>query len=345
MLKTAHTQNGTRPVHLAGVVKQNVDARDDRFRLRVPAGLTPIPVSVDNRILCSPIEDQGNLGSCTAHSISGLVEANENRRINGTTTPPVRTVSVSSQAIVQKAVVVTTTLTPSWAIDQTKPVTVALDTPSVSADGTSVKLGLGLNLPTPPAPPTPKFTHLSRLFQYYATRKLMGTLNQDSGASIRDAIKAAVQSGCADETLWPYNTANYQSNPPATVWTTASTHKVTSYHAITDGDLPSMKSALASGYLVSFGFVVYDDFMSRQMAVSGLLCRPTATEQQQGGHAVALVGYDDNKVMPDGSKGAFLVRNSWGTNWGQAGYFWMAYNYASDPKLAWDFWVIQSSPL
>ena len=65
------------------------------------------------------------------------------------------------------------------------------------------------------------------------------------------------------------------------------------------------------------------------------------------GHAVALVGYDDNKVMPDGSKGAFLVRNSWGTGWGVqgSGYYFMAYNYVSDTSLCNDFWIIQSAPL
>jgi C1A family cysteine protease len=129
------------------------------------------------------------------------------------------------------------------------------------------------------------------------------------------------------------------------VWSDAANHKVTVYHSIADGDLETMKTIIASGYLVGFGFDVYSAFMTQKMANTGLLCKPTAAEQLEGGHAVCLVGYDDHKVMPDGSVGAFLVRNSWGTAWGIGGYFWMAYNYVGDTSLASDFWCIQSSPV
>jgi C1A family cysteine protease len=110
-----------------------------------------------------------------------------------------------------------------------------------------------------------------------------------------------------------------------------------------------MKSVLAAQYLIEFGFQVYDYFMSADMAAKGLLPVPASSEQLQGGHAVALVGYDDSKVITaaDGaaSKGAFLVRNSWGANWGLSGYFWMAYDYVANTTLCSDFWVIQSAPI
>ncbi len=49
-----------------------------------------------------------------------------------------------------------------------------------------------------------------------------------------------------------------------------------------------------------------------------------------GGHAVCIVGWDDNypasnfNVAPPGN-GAFIVRNSWGPSWGEAGYFYVSY--------------------
>ena len=58
------------------------------------------------------------------------------------------------------------------------------------------------------------------------------------------------------------------------------------------------------------------------------------TEQVLGGHAVLAVGYDDGQQR-------FIVRNSWGQNWGMKGYFTIPYAYLTDRSLASDFWTIQ----
>jgi C1A family cysteine protease len=57
-------------------------------------------------------------------------------------------------------------------------------------------------------------------------------------------------------------------------------------------------------------------------------------EEVIGGHAVCCVGYDQTRR-------AFLVRNSWGPSWGMAGYFWMPFDYLTNPSLASDRWVIR----
>lgn len=179
---------------------------------------------------------------------------------------------------------------------------------------------------------------MSRLFQYYATRTIEGTTSEDSGATIRDTLKAANKYGVLDEKLWPYDINKFTVKPAAALWTQALTHKVTSYHSVADGDLATMKSLIAQGYLVGFGFTVYSYFMTQQMATHGILHLPTKSETVEGGHAVALCGYDD-------AKSAFLVRNSWGPDWGIGGYFYMDYAYVANTSLASDFWVIQASPV
>jgi C1A family cysteine protease len=60
---------------------------------------------------------------------------------------------------------------------------------------------------------------------------------------------------------------------------------------------------------------------------------PGKDESVLGGHCVLAVGYDDATQL-------FKVRNSWGTSWGQAGYFQIPYAYLTNADLADDFWVV-----
>ena len=252
----------TREVRLGDWKRDKVDARD--YKLKSTGVSALLPGFVDNSKKCSVVEDQKNLGSCTAQMLVGMIEYNNIK----------------------------------WA-------------------------------------EKPSRKQVSRLFQYYVTRTIMGTVNEDSGAYIRDTIKAAAQYGSVWESKWKYDVSRFTENPPQKVWDLATTHKIASYHRIDDGDLETMKQTLASGYLIGFGFTVYENFLTQRMATEGMLRYSEVNGPIYGGHAVVLVGYDDSKRM-------FKVRNSWGKEWGLDGYFWMDYDYVVDPNLSNDFWVITS---
>ena len=179
---------------------------------------------------------------------------------------------------------------------------------------------------------TPDFVP-SRLFIYYNERVIERTVATDSGAQIRDGVKAAGTLGVCTETTWPYDIAQFAKKPPAKAFKEALKTKAASYCRVARSPA-QMKGCLASGYPFVFGFTVYDGFESDAVAQTGILNMPASTEKTIGGHAVLAVGYSD----PDQR---FIVRNSWGAKWGQAGYFTMPYGYLMDENLSDDFWTIR----
>ena len=75
-----------------------------------------------------------------------------------------------------------------------------------------------------------------------------------------------------------------------------------------------MKEYLTKGFSLGMGFTVFDSF-EEEAGNGGFVPYPKPTESVQGGHAVTIVGYDEKK----GDGGAFLFKNSWGTDWGERG--------------------------
>jgi C1A family cysteine protease len=173
----------------------------------------------------------------------------------------------------------------------------------------------------------------SRLFIYYNERVIEHTVNEDAGAMIRDGIKSVAKEGAPHETLWPYDIAKFKDKPSAAAYKDALKHPAILYQRLTQ-TLDQLKGCLAAGFPFVFGFTVYESFESQAVAKSGNVAMPKSKEKQIGGHAVLAVGYDDTSKR-------FIVRNSWGTSWGIAGYFTIPYAYLTDTNLADDFWTIK----
>lgn len=234
-----------------------------------------LPKKVDLRESCPPIENQGQIGSCTANAAVGLIEYFER-----------------------------------------------------SAFG--------------------RHTDSSRLFLYKVTRNLMNVTG-DTGAFLRTTMGAMVLFGAPPEEYWPYITGRYDEEPPAFLYAFAQNFQAINYYRYDPPEvdqeqvLSRIKTNLAAALPAMFGFTVYRSIS--QADSSGRIPYPSKKDQQEGGHAVVAVGYDDDLKIknsnPDGSetKGAILIRNSWGTEWGEKGYGWLPYEYVRR-SLAVDWWSV-----
>lgn len=173
----------------------------------------------------------------------------------------------------------------------------------------------------------------SRLFIYFNERDIEGTVNHDSGAEIRDGFKSIAHAGVCPESEWPYRVTKFAQRPTAKCFTDAKKHLAVQYQRITQ-TIAQLKGCLADGFPFVFGFTVYDSFESDAVAQSGVLNLPAKSEKPLGGHAVLCVGYDESSQR-------FLVMNSWGTEWGQKGFFTMPYQYVLNSNLADDIWTLR----
>jgi len=160
---------------------------------------------------------------------------------------------------------------------------------------------------------------LSALWFYYQERVLEGSVGDDSGATMSDGMKVLHEQGAATDVTWPYDISKFDQAPPAEADASAPANKINTVTQL--ASLNDVKAAIAAGKPVSFGFVVYDSF--RKIGKDGKMPDPKSNEGVLGGHAVVAVGYNDKTKY-------LTVRNSWGDAWGDKGYFYMSYKFATD---------------
>lgn len=235
------------------------DFRDLHYRAKVDSP-DQLPKSTDLRGKCSPIVDQGPLGSCTANAMaSGLREY--------------------------------------------------------------LLLASGQ-----------QWTKLSRLYLYWHERQLEGAINEDSGAYIRDGMKVLQKLGVAPEADYPYDVRQFTQTPTAQAEAAASAFRISSYRRV--NDVHDLKAALAERLPVIIGMEVYPGFET--VGANGRVPMPKVREKSLGGHAVLAVGYRDYSKP---GTGVVIVRNSWGTEWGDKGYCYIPYAYFA--KYVTDMWTGQ----
>ena len=176
----------------------------------------------------------------------------------------------------------------------------------------------------------------SRLFIYYNSRVLIEGVDpcEDSGATLRDVCKALSKYHACCEEVWQYLIYKYAEKPCDEAYENADLHQQLLYHAIRQ-DLQVIKLILNEHLPIMVGIQIFDSIYTEEVSNSGTLQMPNFDKDKLlGGHAVIIVGYDDETRR-------FTIMNSWGSTWGDNGYFTIPYEYILNPNLASDFWVLK----
>lgn len=170
----------------------------------------------------------------------------------------------------------------------------------------------------------------SQLWLYYKERVLEHTTRQDAGAMIRDGIKVLAKTGLPPENAWPYEPAKFAKRPSTAANKAAKQELIGEYRRLTG--ISAYLDCLASGSPFVVGITVFDSFESDAVAKTGEVPMPEPTEAMLGGHAICVVGYRED--------GSFIVRNSWGPDFGDHGYVYLPHAYLANIDLATDAWAI-----
>lgn len=170
----------------------------------------------------------------------------------------------------------------------------------------------------------------SPLWLYYKEREMEGSLTVDSGAQIRDGIKIVASLGLASLESWPEDLSKWLECPPDTVNEGAKLQIATEYYRLAG---PSdFKDCLSVGHPIVIGLTLHSSFEGPDVASTGIVPMPVATDTVLGGHCIVIVGYTE--------AGDWICRNSWGPNWGLSGYFILPKAYLDDMNLWADAWMI-----
>lgn len=180
----------------------------------------------------------------------------------------------------------------------------------------------------------------SHRFVFEMGRKV-ARLSGNSALGIRDTLKVIQRFGTPPEELYPYHPhVDDDILNDASFIGYATDLPVFTYFRIDhpgrsgDAVLSDTKAMIAAGFPVILGFPV-----PRSMTTDGLVPFRPRFDSYRGGQTVLAIGYDDHRIAK--GQGAILIRNSWGTKWGDKGYGWLPYAYLTQ-HLAADFWTLLS---
>lgn len=156
-------------------------------------------------------------------------------------------------------------------------------------------------------------------------------LPEDQGTYFRLGMKMLLETGVAPESDWPY------SVPPAPVpdvsrmTVDAAPQKINSYARL--NSVESMVASLMLNGPFVLGLIVTEGWYTDAAINTGMIDPSIAAAPNDGGHAVAIIGYDADKRL-------FKVKNSWGTSYGDKGYVYLTRDWVANPQNALEAWAM-----
>jgi len=144
------------------------------------------------------------------------------------------------------------------------------------------------------------------------------TFVDSAGTSLKAALDIARKYGAVRDSLLPFASGRLYAGEVATFYAIATKLKINAYFNL-GRRLSEWRQWLAANGPILTRLGV-DETWSRATDTAGKL-DTYKPDTVQGGHAVALVGYTPDR---------FIVRNSWGTDWGDGGYAYASLDYAEE---------------
>ncbi|MAL17152.1 MAG: hypothetical protein CL667_05510 [Balneola sp.] len=138
----------------------------------------------------------------------------------------------------------------------------------------------------------------------------------NSGTFIPDALNLLSEQGAATLSDFPYNEYDYSTRPSNELINRAKPYRADYWRVVNHASEREVKAQLHANLPVVIGALVDENFKRLNSQNNTWRQYPSSNSS---GHAMIVVGYDDNK-------NAFKVINSWGTSWGDGGFGWIDYN-------------------